>query len=53
MSRTKVQTPLISHDFSELRKVVLRELSSPHGEDHKVEEALNVSVSISLIGITH
>ena len=42
VTRLVEESPLIAHDFGELRKTALKQIASPHGEDHKVDEAVEV-----------
>lgn len=49
--RVMEQDSLIAHDYNEVRAVALRNLSEPHGECHRAEEAVEVRRSRCGVGV--
>mmetsp|Transcript_6652 Transcript_6652/g.6777 ORF Transcript_6652/g.6777 Transcript_6652/m.6777 type:complete len:555 (+) Transcript_6652:134-1798(+) len=46
MSRISKENPLLAHDLTEVRKAALRALATPHNEQDRVDDAINLFVSM-------
>jgi len=44
MTRVAAEDPLIAHDYTEMRAEALRQMATPNGEEHLVDEAVQVDL---------